>query len=61
MEKIKSILGKTTIQSILALIIIVGGMLFLSFIKSTDSISTSIFNLMMLCAGFYFGASKNNN
>ena len=50
-------LQNASMQSVLAVIVILGGYLFLAFIPTTDVIKTTITNMMILVLGFYFGSS----
>lgn len=52
---------KAHIQGIIALIIIVGGLLFLAFIDATDVIKTTVSNLMLVVTGYYFGSSRSTS
>jgi len=56
---IKDAFLKTNIQGIIALVIIVGGLCFLSFAKSTEAIQVSISNFIMVVLGYYFGSSRS--
>ncbi len=58
---IKETLKGLTIQGIIALIVIVGGYLFLAFISTTDVIKTTISNLMLVVISYYFGSSRSTS
>lgn len=53
-------MNKVTTQTILSIIIFIGGGLFLWKGGASDGINASIINLMMLCAGFWFGSSSGS-
>jgi len=55
----KEALKNTTIQGIIAIIIIVVGFLFLAFIQARESITVSIVNLMIMVVSYYFGSSRS--
>lgn len=50
---------KNNIQGVIALIIVFGGFLFLAFIESSDVIKTTVSNLMLVVASYYFGSSRS--
>lgn len=56
---VKETLSSITIQGIIALIVIIGGLNFLAFIDATDVIKTTISNLMLVVIGYYFGSSRS--
>ena len=55
----ENIFLKTNIQGIIALIIIIGGLLFLAFVDAVDVIKTTVSNLMLVVTGYYFGSSRS--
>ena len=50
---------KSNIQSIIALIIIIGGLLILTFNNPTTDIKIAIVGLMSSIIGYYFGSSRS--
>ena len=55
----KDIFVKTNIQGLIALIIIIGGLLFLAFVDAQLVIKTTVSNLMLVVTGYYFGSSRS--
>lgn len=51
--------GRTNIQGIIALIIIIGGFVFLGFLNPNETTSVSIINLMIMVVSYYFGSSRS--
>lgn len=50
---------KANIQSIIALIIVIGGLMLIAFVQLSESIQVTISNFIMLVLGFYFGSSRS--
>lgn len=50
---------KANIQAIIALIIVIGGLLFLAFVPSSEVIKTTVSNMMIMVLGYYFGSSRS--
>lgn len=55
----KELFGKTNIQGVLALIIIVGGFYILAFRTSTSDVKIATVGLMSSVIGYYFGSSRS--
>ena len=58
MDKGKAI-KEVSVQSIIALVVICGGGLFLAFVNASDITNTTIANMMILVLGYYFGSSRS--
>lgn len=56
---VKETISSITIQGLIALIVIIGGLNFLAFVDTSDVIKTTISNLMLVVIGYYFGSSRS--
>lgn len=56
---VKDFVGTVSVQSIIALAIIIGGLLMLSFLDLKESVEVSIVNLMIMVTGYFFGSSRS--
>ncbi len=50
---------ETSTQTLIALIVVLGGMLFLAFIETSEVIKTTVGNMMLVVIGYYFGSSRS--
>lgn len=54
-------LNQFKIQNVIAVIVIAGGYVIISFVKVSESESQQINNLMLIVVGYLFGSSKSSN
>jgi len=56
---IDKLLSIITIQAVIALSVVVGGLLILAFVEISEGLQSSIVNMIILVLGFYFGSSRS--
>ena len=54
-------LNSFKIQNVIAVIVILGGYIIISFVEVSESESQQINNLMLIVVGYLFGSSKSSN
>jgi len=54
-------LNQFKIQNVIAVIVIAGGYVIISFVEVSESESQQINNLMLIVVGYLFGSSKSSN
>ena len=54
-------LSSIKIQNVIAVIVIGGGYVIISFVEVSESESQQINNLMLIVVGYLFGSSKSSN
>lgn len=55
------LLNNLKIQNVIAVIVILGGYIIISFVEVSESESQQINNLMLIVVGYLFGSSKSSN
>lgn len=56
---LKEFVNAFSVQSIIAIAIVLGGLLMLSFLELKESVEVSIVNLMIMVVGYFFGSSRS--
>lgn len=60
MDRFIAYLKAVNPREALAFLIVICILAMLSFIKLPDNVSTSLINILVMIAGFYFGSSKSS-
>ncbi len=48
-----------TVQAVIAISIVIGGLLMLAFLDLKESVEVSLVNLMIMVASYFFGSSRS--